>query len=80
MHRGASGLPVYAELEPHPEHSKDMILKTEGVGPTAGVLKSGRTEVRAFCVLHSRPSYSLVLHRGFVPMTHDSGRAQGTSK
>ena len=54
MHRGASGLPVYAELEPHPEHSKDMILKTEGVGPTAGVLKSGGTEVRAFCVLHSR--------------------------
>lgn len=33
MHRGASGLPVYMELEPHPEHSKDMILKTEGAGP-----------------------------------------------
>lgn len=56
MHRGASGLPVYAELEPHPEHSRDMILKTEGAGPAEGVLKykPGRTEVRAFHVLHSR--------------------------
>lgn len=45
MHRGASGLPVYAELEPHPEHSRDMILKTEGAGPAEGVLKykPGRT-------------------------------------
>lgn len=56
VHRGASGLPVYTELEPHPEHSKDMILKTEGAGPVEGVLKykSGWSEVRAFCVHHSR--------------------------
>lgn len=71
--QGVSSLPVYAELEPHPKRSKDMILKTEGAGPAEGVLKykSGGTEVRAFRVLHSRsaPSYSLVFQRGFVPMT-----------
>lgn len=28
--QGVRGLPVYAGPDPHPEHSKEMILKTEG--------------------------------------------------
>lgn len=71
--QGVHGLPVYAELDPHPEHSKEMILKTEGAGPAAGVLKSksGGTEVRAFRALPSQLHPTLSSSRWFVPMTHD---------